>query len=199
MFMLTQRNLWFSNNPLSIILSKITISLHSEFKLLLRSNFINNTLVFTALLLIIAFNNLLGLFPYIFTSSRHLVVALALAAPLWISFIIYGWINNTKHIFAHLTPLSTPSLLMPFIVLIESISNLIRPGTLTVRLSANMIAGHLLMTLLGTQTSFSAYLILYLLLLSQISLLVLESAVALIQAYVFTILSTLYSSETTSL
>jgi len=88
---------------------------------------------------------------------------------------------------------------MPFIVLIESISNLIRPGTLTVRLSANMIAGHLLMTLLGTQTSFSAYLILYLLLLSQISLLVLESAVALIQAYVFTILSTLYSSETTSL
>jgi F-type H+-transporting ATPase subunit a len=85
---------------------------------------------------------------------------------------------------------------MPFIVVIESISNLIRPGTLAVRLSANIIAGHLLITLLGNQTAqASSSVILMTILIIQISLLTLECAVSLIQAYVFAVLSSLYSSE----
>jgi len=99
--------------------------------------------------------------------------------------------------FAHLVPLSTPNLLIPFIVLIETISNVIRPGTLTVRLSANIIAGHLLITLLGNQTSHASSITLIILIFIQVMLLTLESAVALIQAYVFTVLSALYSSEST--
>jgi len=87
---------------------------------------------------------------------------------------------------------------MPFIVLIETISNIIRPGTLTVRLSANIIAGHLLLTLLGNQTSYSSNTILIIILTIQIMLLLLEIAVALIQAYVFTVLSSLYSREVTT-
>jgi len=98
--------------------------------------------------------------------------------------------------FTHLVPLSTPNVLIPFMVLIETISNIIRPGTLTVRLRANIIAGHLLLTLLGNQTSHViSHTILFFLILTQVLLLALESAVALIQAYVFTVLSTLYSSE----
>ena len=80
-------------------------------------------------------------------------------------------------------------------VLIETIRNVIRPGTLAVRLSANIIAGHLLITLLGNQTARVGPSLLFALIGIQIALLTLESAVALIQSYVFAVLSTLYSSE----
>jgi len=100
--------------------------------------------------------------------------------------------------FAHLVPQRTPGVLIPFIVLIETIRNVIRPGTLAVRLTANIIAGHLLITLLGNQTAEASGLILTSLILIQILLLTLERAVALIQSYVFAVLSTLYSREITS-
>lgn len=80
-------------------------------------------------------------------------------------------------------------------VCIETIRNVIRPGTLAVRLTANIIAGHLLLTLLGnTGPSLSITLVTFLIS-AQIALLVLESAVAIIQSYVFAVLSTLYSRE----
>lgn len=188
---------WLNNNQNSLILKKITSTLHHEFKLLIGVRAPRGrTCIFVSLLILIATNNFLGLFPYIFTSTSHLVTALTFAAPLWLSFILYGWINNINFIFAHLVPLSTPNILMPFIVIIESISNLIRPGTLAVRLSANIIAGHLLMTLLGNQTALaSSSILLTLILLVQITLLTLECAVSVIQAYVFAVLSTLYSRE----
>jgi len=188
---------WSVNNRHAYFFSSLTTRLHNEFKLLISQSIIKgSTLVFLSLIILIATNNFLGLFPYLFTSTSQLVISLTLACPLWFTFIFYGWILNTKHIFTHLVPLSTPAALTPFMVLIETIRNVIRPGTLTVRLSANIIAGHLLLTLLGNQTSHhSSSLIVFLLLITQILLLLLESAVALIQAYVFTVLSTLYSSE----
>lgn len=109
--------------------------------------------------------------------------------------MIYGWVNNTQHIFAHLVPQGTPGVLMPFIVCIETIRNVIRPGTLAVRLSANMIAGHLLMTLIGNTGPGITTIMVGVLVLGQLCLLVLESAVSIIQGYVFSVLSTLYSSE----
>jgi F-type H+-transporting ATPase subunit a len=84
---------------------------------------------------------------------------------------------------------------MPFMVCIETIRNIIRPGTLAVRLSANMIAGHLLLTLMGNTGRGLGYLIVSFLLVGQLCLLVLESAVSIIQGYVFAVLRTLYSSE----
>jgi F-type H+-transporting ATPase subunit a len=80
-------------------------------------------------------------------------------------------------------------------VIIETIRNTIRPGTLAVRLSANIIAGHLLLTLLGNQTASANNSILASLIFTQIALLVLETAVAIVQAYVFIILTSLYLSE----
>uniref|UniRef100_A0A3Q2YWT5 ATP synthase F(0) complex subunit a n=1 Tax=Hippocampus comes TaxID=109280 RepID=A0A3Q2YWT5_HIPCM len=85
--------------------------------------------------------------------------------------------------------------LIPSIVLIETISNVIRPGTLSVRLAANIIAGHLLLTLLGNTGPSLSTTLLSLLILAQILLLVLESAVAIIQSYVFAVLRTLYARE----
>ena len=187
---------WFLPSRISIFWNKIFLILHLEFKTLLGvSSFKGTTFIFISLFTLILFNNFLGLFPYIFTSTSHITLTLTLALPLWLSFIFYGWINNSKHIFAHLVPQGTPSVLIPFIALIETIRNIIRPGTLAVRLSANIIAGHLLLTLLGnTGNSISSFII-SVLILTQLLLLSLESAVAIIQSYVFTILRTLYSRE----
>ena len=84
---------------------------------------------------------------------------------------------------------------MSFIVVIETIRNIIRPGPLAVRLSANIISGHLLLTLLGNQTALSERFVLLSLISTQIALLVLEAAVAIIQAYVFMVLTSLYLRE----
>nr|WLS55595.1 ATP synthase F0 subunit 6 [Meroplius fukuharai] len=187
---------WFMPSRHHILWNNIIITLHKEFKTLLGPTGHNgSTLIFISLFSLILFNNFMGLFPYIFTSTSHLTLTLALALPLWISFMIYGWINHTQHMFAHLVPQGTPAVLMPFMVCIETISNVIRPGTLAVRLAANMIAGHLLLTLLGNTGPSMSFLMVNLLIIGQIALLVLESAVAIIQSYVFAVLSTLYSSE----
>nr|QXT45542.1 ATP synthase F0 subunit 6 [Leptinotarsa decemlineata] len=186
---------WAIPSRLSMFWMKIIFSLHTEFKTLMSTKYQGSTIMFVSLFSFILFNNFLGLFPYIFTSTSHLILTLALALPMWISFMIYGWMNNTIHMFAHLMPQGTPPILMPFMVCIESISNIIRPGTLAIRLSANMIAGHLLMTLLGNTGPSLSLMILNILLIIQILLLILESAVSIIQSYVFTVLSTLYSSE----
>nr|YP_009995380.1 ATP synthase F0 subunit 6 [Ochthebius hasegawai]QNP09796.1 ATP synthase F0 subunit 6 [Ochthebius hasegawai] len=186
---------WLIPSRMNFLWINISFTLHKEFKVLLGSKIKGSTLIFISLFSIILFNNFLGLFPYIFTSTSHLVLTLALALPLWMSFMIYGWINNTTHMLAHLVPQGTPPILMPFMVCIETISNIIRPGTLAVRLAANMIAGHLLMTLLGNTGPMLTLIMINLLIMTQLLLLILESAVAIIQSYVFAILSTLYSSE----
>nr|ALO70464.1 ATP synthase F0 subunit 6 [Crataraea suturalis] len=186
---------WLIPSRWNYLWIKIIMILHYEFKILLGSKIKGSTLIFISLFSMILFNNFLGLFPYIFTSSSHLIMTLSLALPLWLSFMIYGWINNTIHMFAHLVPQGTPPILMPFMVLIESISNIIRPGTLAVRLAANMIAGHLLLTLLGNTGPSMNLILINILIITQLLLLILESAVAIIQSYVFAVLSTLYSSE----
>nr|YP_009485329.1 ATP synthase F0 subunit 6 [Bactrocera ritsemai]AUG90831.1 ATP synthase F0 subunit 6 [Bactrocera ritsemai] len=187
---------WLMPSRWHIFWNSILITLHKEFKTLLGpSGHSGSTFIFVSLFSLILFNNFMGLFPYIFTSTSHLTLTLTLALPLWLCFMLYGWINHTQHMFAHLVPQGTPAVLMPFMVCIETISNIIRPGTLAVRLAANMIAGHLLLTLLGNTGPSLSYTIVSLLLLGQIALLVLESAVAIIQSYVFAVLSTLYSSE----
>lgn len=187
---------WLIPSRKIIFWQKIFFTLHREFKILLGiSSFRGTTFMFISLFTFILFNNFLGLFPYIFTRTSHITLTLSLALPLWIRFMLFGWINNTKHIFAHIVPQGTPFVLMPFIVLIETIRNVIRPGTLAIRLSANIIAGHLLLTLLGNTGNNLPTLFVSLLVFAQLLLLTLESAVAIIQSYVFTILRTLYSRE----
>ena len=186
---------WLIPSRFNILWINVISTLHKEFKILLGSNGNGRRLIFISLFSFILFNNFLGLFPYIFTRSRHLRITLVLALPLWLRFILYGWINNTIHIFAHLVPQGTPPVLIPFMVCIETIRNIIRPGTLAVRLTANIIAGHLLITLLGNTGPIISIYLLNVLIIVQLLLLVLESAVSIIQSYVFAVLTTLYSRE----
>uniref|UniRef100_A0AAU7YS16 ATP synthase subunit a n=1 Tax=Rhopalus nigricornis TaxID=3151526 RepID=A0AAU7YS16_9HEMI len=193
-FLLIPVTYWSLPNRMNVMLNLFTLKLNEEFKMLMGPNSKGMTLMMISLFLFILVNNMMGLLPYIFTSSSHLVFTLTMALPLWLSLMIYGWINQTNHMFAHLIPAGTPAMLMPFMVMIETISNLIRPSSLAVRLTANMIAGHLLMSLLGNN-SMNSGVMLPLIMMVQIMLMLFESAVSLIQAYVFSVLSTLYSSE----
>nr|QNJ59949.1 ATP synthase F0 subunit 6 [Xyronotus aztecus] len=187
---------WLLPSRINIMWNTINNSLHNEFKTLLGpKSFNGTTFIFISIFIMMLFNNFMGLFPYIFTSTSHMVLTFSIALPLWLSFMLFGWINYTNHMFTHLVPQGTPPALMSFMVLIETISNIIRPGTLAVRLAANMIAGHLLLTLMGNTGPSMTTTMIMILITGQLLLLTLESAVAMIQAYVFSILSTLYSSE----
>ena len=107
----------------------------------------------------------------------------------------FGAKNSPTSIIAHLVPLGTPVPLISFMVVVEIIRNIIRPLTLRVRLAANMIAGHLLLSLLGSQAPGSSVAVIFLIIIAITLLLVLETRVSLIQAYVFSVLSTLYFNE----
>jgi len=187
---------WLIPSRFNIIWIILINILHKEFKTLIKNKSHNGrTLFFISLFTFIIINNLIGLFPYIFTCTSHIRFTLSLRLPLWIRFIIFGWLKNTIHIFAHLVPQRAPTPLLPFLVIIETIRNTIRPGTLAIRLTANIIAGHLLITLIRSSGSLLSTNTLIILIIAQILLLTLETAVAIIQAYVFSILTTLYSRE----
>ena len=109
--------------------------------------------------------------------------------------MILSIIFQYNNLFCHLVPIGTPRFLIPIIVIIESVSNIIRPLTLSIRLAANIVAGHLLLTLLGSQGPNITLIYLLILFISLYLLLLLEVAVACIQSYVFTILSSLYLNE----
>lgn len=187
---------WLIPSRYLIIFNLILSLIIKEFKVLIHYSY-SNLILFLRLFLLILINNFIGLYPYIFTVSSHIRICLSLSLPIWLGIIFYGWINFLNDIFTHLIPTGTPIFLIPFIVIIETIRLIIRPITLSIRLTANIIAGHLLLSLLGSSGTNINFISLsfILLILSQIILIILEISVSLIQAYVFSILSSLYSRE----
>jgi len=131
----------------------------------------------------------------VFTRRRHISFTLTLALPLWLGRMVLSIIYQYNRLLAHLVPVGTPRFLIPVIVIIETVRNVIRPLTLSIRLAANIVAGHLLLTLLGSQGPLLRLFNLSLLIIGLFLLLLLEVAVACIQSYVFTILSSLYLNE----
>nr|ALO64747.1 ATP synthase F0 subunit 6 [Andrena nigroaenea] len=187
-------NFWYLPSRMNMMWSLLNKFMMNEFMLLTKKKLYINLIIFISLMKLILLFNLLGLFPYIFTPTSHLNVNLTLSLTLWMSFMIYGWYMNTNKMFIHLVPMNTPTVLMNFMVLIESISNIIRPWTLAIRLTANMLAGHLLLSLLGSSMG-QFIIIIPIMLIIQNMLFILEISVAMIQSYVFSILSTLYFNE----
>nr|APB92312.1 ATP synthase F0 subunit 6 [Andrias davidianus] len=157
-------------------------------------------LMFASLMMFIMTLNILGMLPYIFTPTTQLSLNLGLAVPLWLSTVLIGLRNQPTSTFGHLLPEGTPNPLIPILIVIETMSLFIRPLALGVRLTANLTAGHLLIQLISTAVmvltpvlptaSIIIMLVLFLLTL-------LEIAVALIQAYVFVLLLSLYLQENT--
>lgn len=158
-------------------------------------NIQGNIYLFSCVFLYILYTNTIGLVPYIFTGRSHLVYTLSLALPMWLGTMLWAIINQYNSVIAHLVPLGTPNILIPVIVVIESVRNIIRPLTLSVRLAANMVAGHLLLSLIGSQLARVSTMVLLIVILGIVLLISLEIAVACIQSYVFTILNSLYLKE----
>nr|YP_010554529.1 ATP synthase F0 subunit 6 [Etheostoma nigripinne]UYO78801.1 ATP synthase F0 subunit 6 [Etheostoma nigripinne] len=142
--------------------------------------------------------NMLGLLPYTFTPTTQLSLNLGLAVPLWLATVIIGMRNQPTHALGHLLPEGTPGPLIPVLIVIETISLLIRPLALGVRLTANLTAGHLLIQLIATAAFVLLPLMPTVAILTStvlVLLTLLEIAVAMIQAYVFVLLLTLYLQE----
>nr|UYL27201.1 ATP synthase F0 subunit 6 [Alectorobius amblus] len=185
---------WLIPSRIQQIWFMITKYLIIEMKPIFSKKMMKFIFFYITLFWLIFNNNMMGLFPYIFTSTSHINLTTFLAIPFWMTLMLYGWINQTNSMFSHLVPQGTPMPLSMFMVLIETISNLIRPVTLAVRLSANMISGHLLLCLLSSVMEKFSNLFLMILPCMMI-LLLLEMAVAMIQSYVFMTLSSLYLNE----
>nr|AAY68170.1 ATPase 6 [Callisaurus draconoides bogerti] len=151
-----------------------------------------------ALTLLLTSLNLMGLLPYTFTPTTQLSMNMALAVPMWMTTVLIGMRNQPTMSLGHLLPEGTPTPLIPILIIIETISLFIRPLALGVRLTANLTAGHLLIQLISTAafvlmpsmtlTATAAFIVLLL-------LTGLEIAVAMIQAYVFVLLLSLYLQE----
>ncbi len=155
-------------------------------------------LILSSLILFLITLNMLGLLPYTFTPTTQLSLNIGLAVPLWLATVIIGIRNQPTIALGHLLPEGTPTPLIPVLIIIETISLFIRPLALGVRLTANLTAGHLLIQLIAT----AAFVLLPLMptvailtaaLLFLLTLL--EVAVAIIQAYVFVLLLSLYLQE----
>lgn len=179
-------------------LSLLIISgLHREFKIPINEKIIPYRMgFFTWLFMICCTINFIGLTPYTFTPSRRISLTLGIAICVWV-FMEIGFIFKAiKRFLAHLVPAGTPDVLIPLIVVIELVRNFIRPITLSVRLAANIVAGHLLISLVngGSITVITTPIIIT----SGVVLIVLEVSVAFIQGYVFSTLSVIYFSELNS-
>nr|YP_009341647.1 ATP synthase F0 subunit 6 [Uraspis helvola]AJP00012.1 ATP synthase F0 subunit 6 [Uraspis helvola] len=154
--------------------------------------------LFTSLMIFLISLNMLGLLPYTFTPTTQLSLNMGLAVPLWLATVIIGMRNQPTHALGHLLPEGTPTLLIPVLIIIETISLFIRPLALGVRLTANLTAGHLLIQLIATAAFVLLPLMPTVAILTAILLFLLtllEVAVAMIQAYVFVLLLSLYLQE----
>nr|ART64891.1 ATP synthase subunit 6 [Cerithidea sinensis] len=153
----------------------------------------------SGLFLLLIFMNLAGLVPYVFSATSHLAVSFSLGFPLWLSLIISGAVYMPSSTIAALLPMGAPAPLNPFLVLIETVSIMARPITLSVRLMANMSAGHIVLTLIGNYLTASMFSFPSFTMLSLVSIqifyTIFEFGISVIQAYIFCLLITLYSDE----
>ena len=150
-------------------------------------------LIFT-LFMFVLFGNMLGMVPFSFTFTSHLIVTFAMAATIFIGVTILGFVKHGLHFFTFFAPPGVPLLVLPLLIPIEIISYLSRPISLAVRLFANMLAGH---TLLKVLAGFIPALGIFGLapLAVIVALTGLEILIAFLQAYVFTVLTCLYIKD----
>lgn len=158
-----------------------------------------------SLFIFILVANLVGLFPFSFTVTSHLAVTFAFAALIFLLCIVVGVVRHGLHFFSLFVPKNTPLVLLPLLILIELISFLSRPLTLSIRLFANMTAGHILLKVfagfviaLGAAGGVYAA-IAPLPFVMTVAFYGLELLIAVVQAYVFALLTCIYLNDSINL
>jgi F-type H+-transporting ATPase subunit a len=150
--------------------------------------------IFT-LFMFILFCNLLGMVPYTFTVTSHIIVTFALAVVVFLGVTVIGFAKHGSHFLRLFVPSGVPIFLLPLIVLIEVISYLTRPISLSVRLFANMMAGHTMLKVFGGFVVALGVLGGWAPLAFIVALTGLEIGIAFLQAYVFAILTCIYLND----
>jgi F-type H+-transporting ATPase subunit a len=156
--------------------------------------------IFT-LFIFLLFGNMLGLIPYSYTFTSQIVVTFVMAAIVFVGVTLVALIKHGMHFFSFFVPPGAPKALIPFLIIIEVISYFVRPVSLSVRLFANMLAGHTMLKVFAglavmiTSTGGVAMAGSVLPFLALIGLTGLEVLVAGLQAYVFTILTCMYLND----
>lgn len=179
---------WIIENKISnffnTTLASFSKRIKSEFNFNYNSGF---TWIFLSLFIYIYCFNLIGLLGYTYPVTRFYIFTGFLRLIFWTRMMIIGIINNLFKNLSHLITTGTPVYIMSFIILIEIVRILIRPLTLRIRLFVNISAGQVLLSLARWRTSYLIF--------GQFLLFILENIVALIQAYIFFTLTTLYLKE----
>jgi len=152
-----------------------------------------------SLFMFVLFCNMLGMLPYSFTVTSHIIVTFALAAIIFIGVTIIGFVNHGIGYLKLFIPSGVPLFLLPLIVIIEIISYLSRPVSLSVRLFANMMAGHTMLKVFGGFVISLGIIGGWLPLSFTVALTGLEILIAFLQAYVFAILTCIYLNDALNL
>jgi len=152
-----------------------------------------------SLFMFVLFCNMLGMLPYSFTVTSHIIVTFALAAIIFIGVTIIGFVNHGVGYLKLFIPSGVPVVLLPIIVIIEMISYLARPVSLSVRLFANMLAGHTMLKVFGGFVISLGIIGGWLPLSFTVALIGLEVLIAFLQAYVFAILTCIYLNDALNL
>nr|ANC65486.1 ATP synthase F0 subunit 6 [Hirudo medicinalis] len=154
--------------------------------------------ILCSLFLVLISLNLFGLVSFSYSITSHLLLSMAIGIPLWLMINVSSFMFKSNLFVAHLLPDGAPLWLNPFLVLVESISILVRPITLSFRLAANMTAGHVVLCLMFLFLSSCMNKIslksMFLLLLSSLYIMF-EIAICIIQGYIFCLLLSLYSDD----
>ena len=152
-----------------------------------------------SLFMFVLFCNMLGMLPYSFTVTSHIIVTFALAAVIFVGVTIIGFVNHGVGYLKLFIPSGVPLFLLPLIVIIEIISYLSRPVSLSVRLFANMMAGHTMLKVFGGFVISLGIIGGWLPLGFTVALTGLEILIAFLQAYVFAILTCIYLNDALNL
>jgi F-type H+-transporting ATPase subunit a len=148
-----------------------------------------------SLFMFVLFCNLIGMIPYTFTVTSHIIVTFALALVVFIGVTVIGFARHGLHFVTLFVPSGVPIALLPLLVVIEVLSYLIRPISLSVRLFANMTAGHTMLKVFGSFVVMLGFLGGWAPLAFVVALTGLEVGIAFLQAYVFTILTCIYLND----
>ena len=152
-----------------------------------------------SLFMFVLFCNMIGMLPYSFTVTSHIIVTLIMALFIFVAVTIIGFIKHGSKYLSIFVPSGVPTVLMPLITIIEIISYLSRPVSLSVRLFANMMAGHTMLKVFGGFVVSLGILGGWLPLSFSVALTGLEILVAFLQAYVFAILTCIYLNDALNL
>ena len=148
-----------------------------------------------SIFMFVLFGNFLGMIPYTFTFTSHIIVTFALALMVFLTVTVIAFARHGFHFFSFFLPEGTPIAMAPMVVVLEVLSYFVRPVSLSIRLFANMMAGHTMLKVFGGFVISLGIVFGVLPFAVNVALTLFEFLVAALQAYVFTVLTCLYLKD----